>query len=75
MGNQFHQVLQAALQLPMNERVQLREALEDAELNPPGKQPPLRVPGLNRTDPRVLHDPEALLPDEYLENFRRLSIS
>ena len=66
MNITFQQVLQAALQLPPDEQRQLREALEDAEGNPPGTALPPRVPGLNRHDPRVLYDPEAPLPAEYL---------
>ena len=65
MSNNYQQVLQAALRLPPDEQLQLREALEDAEGNPPGTAIPPHIPGLNRHDPRVLHDPETPLPEEY----------
>ena len=66
MSNSFQQVLQDAVRLPPDEQIRLREALEDVESNPPGLVLPPRVPGLNRDDPRVLQDPEAPLPKEYL---------
>ncbi|MDP9310231.1 MAG: hypothetical protein M3R24_04960 [Chloroflexota bacterium] len=62
----YSQVLQDALRLPPDDQARLREALEDAEATPDGASLPPRVLGLNRHDPRVLHDPEAELPEEYL---------
>ena len=66
MRPEFQQVLQAALRLPPDEQRRLREALEDAEGSPSGAMRPARVPGLNRDDPRVLREPDAPLPAEYL---------
>ncbi len=66
MSNNFQRVLEDALRLPPDEQMRLREALEDAEGNPPGTTLPPRIAGLNRSDPRVLQDPEAPLPEEYL---------
>ena len=66
MNSHFQQVLQEALRLPVDEQIRLREALEDAEGNPPDIMLPPRVAGLNRNDTRVLQDPEAALPEEYL---------
>jgi hypothetical protein len=66
MSNSFQQVLQEALRLSPDEQLRLREALEDAESTLPSSILPPRVAGLNKHDPRVLHDPEAPLPAEYL---------
>ena len=66
MSTQFYEVLREALLLPLDEQIQLRQALEDAE----GKQAGLaflpRVAGLNRNDQWVLPDLDASLPAEYL---------
>lgn len=64
MSNNFQEVLQGALQLPLAEQIQLREALEDAEGAALELSP--RIPGLNQYDPRVLQDLEAEVPAEYL---------
>ncbi len=66
MSSSFQQVLQAALRLPPAEQMQLREALEDAELLFEGGSNSQRVSGLNRNDPRILVDPELTLPEDYL---------
>ncbi len=66
MSDEFKQILQDALRLPPDEQARLREALEDADGNPSGAAVPPRIAGLNRDDPRVLHDLEAPLTTEYL---------
>ena len=61
----YSQILQDALRLSPDDQVRLREALEDAEATPDGATLPPRVLGLNRHDPRVLHDPGEALPEDY----------
>ncbi len=58
MSSNYQRVLQAALQLPPDERLRLREAREDRESALVGSSEPARIPGLNHHDPQVLEKTE-----------------
>lgn len=62
----YRHILQDALRLPPEDQARLRGVLEAAEAIPDGTSLPLQVLGLNQHDPRVLHDPEAAVPEDDL---------
>lgn len=66
MLDTYQAVLQAALQLPLDQQAKLREALEDAESTGGPHPLPPRIPGLNASDPPLLHHPDAPVPPEFL---------